>query len=378
MKKLFKSKLGIFLIIFLLFTPSQSFAHALSAAFTTINLSKDQTELIYSIDSLSVIEGIGGDKNDDGTLSEKELDAIKVRLQEWVEDSVVLEVDGKEQAGKLTSFKLEQKNDKEMVTFQFKYPAYSVGKTVKLLDGIFYEGRNASTYNDFLAVNYDGQVSEAVLHGKSREWAMLLTETQQQQQQDGQTTQATQPINQSHSSWTSFLTLGMKHILTGYDHLLFLFALLIRKQKLKQYITTITAFTIAHSITLTLSVLGIVDLPSRFVESIIALSICYVAIENIFRKEIKFRWVITFFFGLIHGLGFASILKEMNLPKSDLAIALLNFNVGIEMIQLIVVLLLVPVLFNLQKLSKYRTYVNVGSGVIFILGAIWLFQRTFS
>jgi hydrogenase/urease accessory protein HupE len=376
-KKLLNSKLGIFLIIFLLLTPSSGFAHALSAAFTTINLSQDQTELIYSIDSLSVIEGIGGDKNDDGTFSDKELKEIKVRLTEWVEDSVVLEVDDKEQTAKITSLQLEQKGDKEMVTLHFKYPAYSTGKTVKLLDGIFFEGKNASTYNNFLAVNYEGQVSEAVLNGKSREWAMLLTETQHLQQQDSQTTQDPQPKNVNHSSWTSFLKLGMKHILTGYDHLLFLLALLIRKQKLKQYITTITAFTIAHSITLTLSVLGIVDLPSRFVESIIALSICYVAIENIFKKEIKYRWAITFGFGLIHGLGFASILKEMNLPKSDLAIALLNFNVGIEIIQLIIVLLLVPVLVSLQKLAKYRTYVNACSAIIFILGAIWLFQRMF-
>ena len=365
----------IFLIIFICFTisPNPSFAHALSAAFTTLTISSDQTELIYSIDALSVIEGVGGDKNDDSTLSDSEIAANKVRLQEWVEDSLVLEVDGKEQTPKLTSMKLEQKNDKQMVTLHFEYPGYEIGKTVKLLDGIFYSGRNASTYNDFLAVNYQGQVSEAVLNGKNREWAMLLSEVQQQQQQDSQTAPVVQ--KQSHSSWVSFLKLGMNHILTGYDHLLFLFALLIRKQKLKQYITTITAFTIAHSITLTLSVLGIVDLPSRFVESMIALSICYVAIENIFRKEIKFRWAITFFFGLIHGLGFASILKEMNLPKSDLVIALLNFNVGIEIIQIIIVLLLVSVLFKLQNLTKYRLYINAGSAVIFLLGTIWFIQR---
>jgi hypothetical protein len=87
--------------------------------------------------------------------------------------------------------------------------------------------------------------------------------------------------------------------------------------------------------------------------------------------------VITFFFGLIHGLGFASILKEMYLPKSDLAIALLNFNVGIEIIQLLIVLIIVPILFKLQNLTRYRKYVNVGSVIIFLLGAVWLFQRLF-
>ncbi|WP_040206435.1 HupE/UreJ family protein [Neobacillus jeddahensis] len=377
MEKLLDRKFILSIFILLILIPKTTYAHALSAAFTNINLSSNQTELVYSIDSLSVIEGVGGDKNEDGILSEMELEGINHRLEEWVEDSLVLEVDDQEQTGELDSLELEQKADKQMVTFHLIYPAYNVGKTVKLLDGIFYEGQNSSSYNNFLAVSYEGQVSEAVLNGKNREWAMLLTETQQQQQ-DGQISQDAQEENKSNSSWTSFLSLGMEHILTGYDHLLFLFALLIRKQTMKQYLFTITAFTIAHSITLTLSVLGIVELPSKLVESIIALSICYVAIENIFRKEIKFRWLITFLFGLIHGLGFASILKEMNLPKSDLALALFNFNIGIELIQLIIVLLLVPVLFRLLKFTKYRTYVNIGSSAIFLLGAIWLFQRVFS
>jgi hydrogenase/urease accessory protein HupE len=372
-----KKKMITLFIIALLFAPKTSSAHTFSAAFTNLNLSEDKTELIYSIDTLSIIEGIGGDQNNDGKLTEQELTGIKHRLQEWIEDSIVLEVNGKQQNPELTDLIIEKKNEKEVATLRFNYPAYTVGKTVKILDDIFYEGRNFSSYTNFLSVNDKGQVSEAVLQGKNREWTMLLAESQQQQQQPGQTTPISSPAHENHSSWNSFLSLGMNHILSGYDHLLFLLALLIRKQTIKQYITTVTAFTIAHSITLTLAVLGIVELPSRLVESMIALSICYVAVENIFRKEIKFRWVITFFFGLIHGLGFASILKEMNLPKSDLAIALLNFNVGIEIIQLLIVLIIVPILFKLQNLTRYRKYVNVGSVIIFLLGAVWLFQRLF-
>lgn len=366
----------LFLISVIIF-PNTGFAHSLSAAFTNLNLAADQTKLSYSIDTLSVIEGVGGDQNDDGTLSAQELKGVNNRLREWIEDSVVLEVNGKEQTPKEAKLILEQKGDKEVVTAQFTYPKYAVGKTVKILDGIFYQGKNNSSYNNFLTVNYDGQVSEAVLQGKNREWTMLLSESQQQQQQDVQNSQKI-PNPAKTSSWQSFLTLGMKHILTGYDHLLFLLVLLIGRQSLKQYIMTITAFTLAHSITLTLAVLGIVDLPSKLVESIIALSICYVAIENIFRKKITHRWVITFVFGLVHGLGFASILKEMNLPKSDLAIALLNFNVGIELIQLLIVLLLIPLLMKLQALKDYRRYVHIGSISIFILGAIWFFQRLFA
>ena len=128
--------------------------------------------------------------------------------------------------------------------------------------------------------------------------------------------QPTEAHSDSTSGWFSFLKLGMNHILTGYDHLLFLLSLLIARQTFKQIATTITAFTIAHSITLTLTVLGMIDVPSSFVEPAIALSICYVALENIFRQKISYRWVITFVFGLIHGMGFADILKEMNIPKN--------------------------------------------------------------
>jgi hydrogenase/urease accessory protein HupE len=373
-------KIAVCVLLACLLFPKAGFAHAFSAAFTTLNLSKSNTEMIYSIDALSVIEGIGGDKNDDGKLSEEELKGNKMRFQEWVEDSVVLEVNGKQQPGKITSLKLEKTKDKDLVTLTFKYPAYSVGDTVKLLDGIFYEGsRNFDTYTDFLKVNSDGQVSEAVLQGKNREWTMQIAENQQEQQPGQATTQKadTQAPTNNATSWSSFLTLGAKHILTGYDHLLFLFALLLRRQTLKQYITTITAFTIAHSITLTLAVLGIADLPSRIVESLIALSICYVALENIFRKQITYRWAVTFFFGLIHGLGFATILREMSLPKSHLAIALVNFNVGIELIQLLLVLIIVPILMKFQGRMNYRKVINSGSVIIFLLGFVWLIQRLF-
>lgn len=170
----------------------------------------------------------------------------------------------------------------------------------------------------------------------------------------------------------------MLHILTGYDHLLFLLALLLRKQTFKQYAAIITSFTIAHSITISLAVLGIITLPSRFVESVIAFSIVYVALENIFRKEIRHRWGLTFLFGLIHGLGFANILREMNIPKSDLAVALVNFNIGIEVVQLALVLLILPLLTYMFKLKSSKIIIKIGSTIVAALGAFWLIERLFS
>jgi hydrogenase/urease accessory protein HupE len=166
--------------------------------------------------------------------------------------------------------------------------------------------------------------------------------------------------------------------LTGYDHLLFLFALLLRRQTFKQYALIVTSFTIAHSITLSMAGLGIMDLPSKFVESIIALSIIYVAAENIFKKEIHYRWGLTFVFGLIHGLGFANILQEMNLSKGNLASALISFNIGIEVVQLGIVLLLLPILTYLHRMKESPKYIKFGSIVIILFGAFWLVQRVFS
>ncbi|WP_226679004.1 HupE/UreJ family protein [Mesobacillus jeotgali] len=140
----------------------------------------------------------------------------------------------------------------------------------------------------------------------------------------------------------------------------------------------VTSFTIAHSITLSLAVLGIMDLPSKFVESVIALSIIYVAVENIFRKEVNHRWGLTFVFGLIHGLGFANILQEMNLSKGNLASALVSFNIGIEIVQIMIVLLLLPLLTYLHRLKDSSKYIKYGSIVIILFGAFWLLERVFS
>lgn len=268
------------------------------------------------------------------------------------------------------------------------FPAFSAGDTIVYNDG-FYFNDTGTNYVDLISASFMGQTSEAVLQGKERTWTILLTEVQQEQGQD-QTTQpapsteqdqpnATAPEPQTTtSSWFSFFKLGMLHIITGYDHLLFLFALLLRKQTLKQYLSIVTSFTLAHSITLSLAVLGWITLPSPFVEATIAFSICYVALENIFRKEIRHRWSITFLFGLIHGLGFASILKEMEITKSHLAVALVNFNLGIEAVQLAIVLLLVPLLTYIFRLKISSRFIQIGSSIIFILGAIWLMERIFS
>lgn len=173
-----------------------------------------------------------------------------------------------------------------------------------------------------------------------------------------------------------FVRLGLEHIFTGYDHILFLIGLLIVSRGLRSLALIVTSFTVAHSITLALATLGLLDPPGRAVEAAIALSIVYVGVENLVVKEVRHRWMITFLFGLVHGLGFAGVLRAMALPRASLAVSLVAFNVGVEVGQLVIVALLWPLLRRLQKTRHQERVVRFASVVIVAFGLFWLVQRT--
>lgn len=173
----------------------------------------------------------------------------------------------------------------------------------------------------------------------------------------------------------SFVRMGMEHILTGYDHVLFLMALLMVGAGLWELVKVVTSFTVAHSVTLTLAVLGLVDLPSRLVESVIALSIVYVGVENLVRREFSGRWRITFLFGLVHGLGFATALRELGLPRPGLAMALVGFNGGVELGQLVVVLVAAPSWALLRRWPREPTLRGLVSLGVALAGLAWLAER---
>ena len=138
----------------------------------------------------------------------------------------------------------------------------------------------------------------------------------------------------------------------------------------------ITAFTIAHSITLALAALNVVTLPEQLVEATIALSIAYVAAENLFmRKAVSHRWAVSFLFGLVHGFGFSNVLRELGLPKEGLVWALLNFNLGVETGQAMAVLIAVPVLFWLRQFKWEPRAVMATSVVVLAVGLTLFVER---
>jgi hypothetical protein len=174
----------------------------------------------------------------------------------------------------------------------------------------------------------------------------------------------------------SFFWLGVEHILTGYDHLLFLLVLVLGGGGVWSAIKIITAFTIAHSVTLALAVLGIVTLPDALVEAVIALSIAYVAAENLLAKQaIAHRWAVSLAFGLVHGFGFAAVLRELGLPPDHVALSLGAFNLGVEVGQAAVALPLVVLLARLRGKSWEPKLAATVSAVVLAVGLALFVER---
>jgi hydrogenase/urease accessory protein HupE len=177
-----------------------------------------------------------------------------------------------------------------------------------------------------------------------------------------------------------FLASGIHHILIGPDHLLFLVGLLLLGGTIRRLLLVVTAFTVAHSITLSIAALNLFSPPSRVVEPLIALSIVYVGIDNLMvRGGRDVRVWIAFVFGLVHGFGFASVLREMDLPARALGWSLFSFNAGVEIGQLVVVVLVASALALLRRRSEAagRRLAFAGSLVVVVAGTFWFVQRVF-
>jgi len=186
---------------------------------------------------------------------------------------------------------------------------------------------------------------------------------------------------------------GVWHIWTGFDHILFLCSLLLpavleRGRGRWQAVTTfhpaffevlriVTAFTIAHSITLSLAVLGFITLPSRLIESTIAASVVIAALNNLYPLIEKRLWIVAFLFGLVHGLGFANVLTDLALPKPALAVSLVSFNLGVEAGQLAIVAAFLPLAYLTRRSWLYpRLVVGAGSLGIAAVASVWLIERS--
>ena len=174
--------------------------------------------------------------------------------------------------------------------------------------------------------------------------------------------------------------MGVEHILTGYDHLLFLFGLLIAMSQFRATVWVITCFTLAHSATLALAAFDVVRVSGGFVEPLIAATIIYVGAENLLRSDGPTgRWRLTLIFGLVHGLGFATDLKEKlaGMVGAKIAVPLVSFNLGVELGQMAVAALVLPLIWWLRTEPAFvRRSVPVCSALVVLAGTWWLLERT--
>lgn len=198
--------------------------------------------------------------------------------------------------------------------------------------------------------------------------------------------------------FVDYLKEGVLHIWMGFDHILFLLSLLLPAVLVRSLLPgetwtaapsfkaafwdvfkVVTAFTFAHSITLSLAALGVISLPSRLVESAIAASVVLAALNNVRPVVFGGRWIIAFVFGLIHGFGFASVLADLGLPQGSLLLALVAFNVGVELGQLAIVAVFLPVAYALRDTGLYRRGILIGGSLLVVaIAAVWFIERAFN
>ncbi|MBT2756809.1 HupE/UreJ family protein [Mesobacillus foraminis] len=279
-------------------------------------------------------------------------------VQDYVNSHIAIYADSVKIKGKIKDTAVETINERQFAVMNLNYELDQKPQKVILDYNMFLDDSDPSHAN-FATVKLQGEQQEAILSYESRELEIGEVNAFQNAKQ--------------------FLLLGLEHIFTGYDHILFVISLLFGAKTIRNIVSLVTAFTIAHSITLALATLEIVQLPGRFVESAIALSIIYVALINIFNSDSKHQPWLAFAFGLIHGFGFAGILSEMRLDGNHMVTSLLSFNIGIEIGQLLIVSLVFPIILWLRKLTfqPVKWVIPGTSTAILVFGLVWFIERVF-
>lgn len=311
------------------------------------------------------------DVDGDGHVTAAELAGARPQVQARVVDRIRVSADGRPCAGRLTDAALSEQDGLLLeARWDCGRPVARAAVDVALLDDLGRGHRHvaravgATTRDQVL---YRGHVAFEV-EGAAGAGGAVGADAAGDQERGGEPTG-------DASAW-GFFKMGIEHILTGYDHLVFLLGLVLARARLRSLLAVVTAFTVAHSITLALAVLGVWAPSSAVVEPAIALSIGYVGVENFFVKDASKRWRITFPFGLIHGFGFAGALQEIALPPARVPMALVSFNLGVEAGQLAAMALVLPLVVLLRDRSWFeRRGVRVLSGAVAVAGVIWFVGR---
>jgi hydrogenase/urease accessory protein HupE len=354
---------AILVIFFSLLSLQNAAAHDPGLSSLTIRQQTNGLEVLLTLAIKDAAQIVELDENHDGAISQVEFTRGKSQLETVVSRQIVIVANGKVTKDSSIHSRLDENNNVE-VRLNFHAIGFS----------------SLEIQSKFIA-------SLPLGHRQYLQIQNSTGETLFERLLSAAADRATVEMPDAHSSvgafeaarsFANFLCLGVKHILTGYDHLLFLLGLLLVARGFFSSLGIITSFTIAHSITLAVATLHLVQIPSRIVEPLIAASIVFVGIENLLRGEIpKARRMVPFGFGLIHGFGFASALREAGIGSGTggILLPLFSFNLGVELGQIMVAAVALPIIWKLRENPMFiPRWAPACSAAVVLLGSFWFVQ----
>ncbi len=350
-------------------------AHKSSDSYLSLQLKGHKISGQWDVALRDLDYALGLDLNNDGIITWGELRGLQAPIASYLVPRLTLRSDGNPCATHVVEHLVDDHSDGAYDVLRFEADCAGPPQVLQIGYDFFFD--LDPQHRGLVRLEANGQTHTAVLAPSQKTWSVEL----------------------SAVSWfrtfRDYLNEGVWHIWTGFDHILFLCALLLPAvliyrggrwvgvtefgEAFRNVVKIVTAFTLAHSITLSLAVLGFISLPSRLVESAIAVSVIAAALNNL-RPVVQSRlWVVAFGFGLVHGLGFANVLTELGLPTDALAVALVSFNLGVEIGQLAIVCAMLPLAYLCRHSWLYpRAFLGAGSLCIVAIAFVWLIERSFN
>ncbi len=358
-----------------LFLPGGAWAHKPSDSYLSLRVEGDRMSGRWDIALRDLEHALGIDADGDGAITWGEVRARHDAIASYALARLRISDGGRACAPRVTDHLVDTHTDGPYAVLQFEVDCGApVGNDVRIEYSLFFD--LDPTHLGLLNWQANGRTATAVLGPDSAAFRPPVA------------------TSSRLSQFLDYLKEGVWHIGVGIDHVLFLVSLLLPAvfaplgrgwtpverfmPAFWDVVKIVTAFTIAHSITLSAAALSVVSLPSRWVETAIAFSVLAAALNNLWPLVQGRRWVVAFVFGLIHGFGFASVLSDLGLPQDALLLALVGFNLGVEAGQLLIVALFLPLAFGARRTLLYRRVVlGAGSAVIACVALAWMIERWF-
>ena len=348
---------SVLLICLLVCAASTSWAHDPGLSAVEVRIGGDTVTAHWSIATSDLEKLFAVDADHNGKFTASELSSVRPKLEGFARDALEIWFADNRASTTTVDVRLDQTN---AIDFQITF-VRGQGSALRIRSAAL--ASFARGHREYVSVfdERGTKLGERILDSGNPEFELNAN-----------------PSSPSQAgSFGAFVLFGIEHILTGYDHLTFLLGLLLAGASFRSVVKIITSFTVAHSITLALSTFHLVRIPSGVVEPLIAVSIVYVGLENIFRQDLRWRWLLTFGFGLVHGFGFASALRDLGIGSSaGAAIPLISFNLGVEIGQLAIATIMLPLIWKLRERPMFvRRYAPACSILISLAGGFWLVER---